>query len=711
MPSASTRAIALACLLAINLTGFPLSLKADDSIAPAAFKTSGSDFKWTQSTSLGAFARRIMDGRAVCLEASAEQARIIRERDSNLIAVSSDSNQPAAQKGLKIMLRAAPQLQSFPLAVEAFKRAAARWEAMIQTEVVIVIDVDFGPTIFGEQFDDKTVSLTDAQALRGNSLYPAIRAGLISEGSAISLYNSLPAASALTDRGAAQAMTASSATLRALGLINQVADPDGEAINFGAPPAIGLNSKFDFDFNPDDGIDAGKLDFESLALHDIGHALGFISSVGQQEIAPAVEVEPCVWDLFRVRPDAIKGDFAAAERILSSGGEQSFYAGDRLLGLSTGRPDGAGGDSRQPSHWKDNDLSGQYTGVMDPTIKPGERQAITENDASAINAIGYKIRSADPLRVPLISGRAETGGMIAPPANLGVFSRTQYSIDVPQDAAQLKIDLNGNQDVDLFVRYGQRVILQGHNPTTDYMSTTEESFESITITPASALPLRAGVYYIAMANFGPGEASFTVTANVTGGTSNGHINRPPAIFNLYAQLEGDNLKLNWAGSDCNGDFAMAEAIILDEAGRAVSSLSRFAINSGDSTEVKSEINITGLSAIAQAARASVALIDRAGNRSPEAIFDFSKAQPGGLALTGASFDQSKLTLKARGIADGLELEINGAAVAPPRKIKTKKSGGKLVISGSLGQLNLRQGMNRIRVKNINGWSNIFLLNL
>jgi hypothetical protein len=709
MSSASTRATALACLLVFNLTGFPLVLKADDS---TSVKTSGNDFKWTQTSALGAFARKMIDGRVVCLEASTEQARAIRARDTNLILLSPDSNQPGAtQKGLKIILRAAPQLQSFPLALEAFKRAAARWEALIETDVVIIIDVDFGPTVFGEQFDDKTVSVTDAQALKGNSLYPAIRAGLILEGSAISVYTSLPARAARTDRGEAQAMTASSATLRALGLINRAANPDGEAINFGPPPAVGLNSKFDFDFNSDDGIDSGKLDFESLALHDIGHALGFVSSVGQQEITSDIELEPSIWDLFRVRPDALKGDFAAAERILSSGGEQSFYAGDRLLALSTGRPDGAGGDSRQAAHWKDDDLSGQYIGVMDPTIKQGERQTITENDASALNAIGYKIRSADPLLVSLISGRAEAGGMIAPPANLGVFSRTQYSIDVPQGAAELKIDLNGDQDVDLFVRYGQRVELHGHNPKTDYMSTTEASFESITITPASALPLRGGVYYIAMANFGPGEAMFTVTATVTGGASGGAINRAPAIFNINADLEGDDLRLNCAGSDCDGDFAMAEAIILDEAGRAVSSISRFAINSGDSNQVESELNIHGLSAFAQAARASVVLVDREGNRSPEAIIDFSKTQPGGLALTGASFDQSKLTLKARGVADGLELEINGNLVAPPRKIKIKKSGGKLLIAGSASQLNLRQGLNRIRMKNIRGWSNIFLLNL
>ena len=71
--------------------------------------------------------------------------------------------------------------------------------------------------------------------------------------------------------------------LRALGLINPVADLDAEANSFGTPPAIGLNSNYKFDFNPDDGIDADKLDFEAIAQHEIGHVLGLVSSVGEQE--------------------------------------------------------------------------------------------------------------------------------------------------------------------------------------------------------------------------------------------------------------------------------------------------------------------------------------------------------------------------------------------------------------------------------------------
>jgi hypothetical protein len=656
----------------------------------------------------------MIDGRIVCLEASTEQAHRIKDRDPNLPLsdLAPNADQPT---GLKILLRGTSQLQSFPLARDAFRRAAAQWEALIQTNVAIVIDVDFGPTLFGKPFDADVVSSTDAQVLAGNALYPAVRAGMIAEGYApekVSLYNSLPAKAVPTDRGESQGLAASSATLRALGLLDQTADPDGELNRFGTPPAIGLNSMFNFDFEPSDGIEPDKLDFEAIVLHEIGHVLGFISSVGEQEMDASIDPQPTIWDLFRVRPEAIKSDFAAAQRILSSGGEQRFYAGDAMLALSTGRPDGTGGDGQPPSHWKDEHLTGQYLGVMNPTIAPGEHQFINDNDLTVLDAIGYRIRNVtDPTTIiPLTSGQPQTGGMIAPPPDLGVLSHTQYAIAVLPGATQLEIDLRGDQDVDLYARFGQPVVLQGHNPTVDYKSTTDSGSEAIIITPSSSLPLRPGIYYIAVANWGPGEASFTVTATVAGGTpSTAH--HAPAIFNLVAHLEGDALELDYAAMDRDGDFAMAEVSILDEAGRAVRPSSSLAINSGDATQVESQLAVSGLSTLHTAWRASVVLIDRSGNRSPEAMVDFSKADSGGLAVTGASFTGAKLTLKARGLAEGLAVEINGRVVAPPQKIKIKGAGSKLMVNGDASQLGLLFGANRIRVRNVNGWSNIFVFHM
>ncbi len=706
MHSIRARGRLLALTLVLTLTFFPSSRRANDS-TPSEIP--GNPSVWAGPNTLGVFARKAVDGRIVCLEANSEQTQSIKGRNLPLIRLTPEPDPSRSlRKGLRIILRGTSQLQSFPAAIEAFKRAAAQWEAVIQTVVAIVIDVDLGPTLFGSQFTDDVAAVTDAQALGGNSLYPSVRANLISgpyRPDKISLYNALPPEAVPVDVGASAGLMASSATLRALDLISPVADPDGELSDFGLPPSIGFNSKFKFDFDISDGIDPDKLDFEAMALHEIGHVLGFISSVGQREINPSEEVEPSIWDLFRVRPDAT--DFGTAQRILSSGGEQNFYTAK--LALSTGRPDGTFGDGRQPSHWKDDDLTDKYLGAMDPTIEPGEHPFITDSDVAVLDAIGYRTKSLlDPTTVvSLIPDLPQTGGMLAPPPGLGVLSHVQYSIAVPPDADELRINLSGNQDVDLYARFARPIVNQGHFPIADHKSATKENSETLVITPTDSPPLRQGLYYIAVANFGPGDADFTVTASVSGG----QIGRAPAIFNIRTLLRGDALEINCAAMDRDGDFAIAEASLLDGAGQAVGPLSSFAIDSGNSTRLESQFAISGLNTALTAEQIRVVLVDRSGNRSAEARIDFIKPDAGGLTLTSVSFAGSKLKLKVRGLISNLELEINGRIIAPPLGIKVNGSGSKLTIKGNRDLLTLQPGPNRVRVKNSNGWSNMLILNI
>ncbi|MFY9555250.1 MAG: NF038122 family metalloprotease [Blastocatellia bacterium] len=710
MRSAPTRAAA-ASLLVLNLAVLPSSQRFGFSIASVLPQGSAKRNVWLAPNNLGTFVRKMVDGRAVCVEATTEQAQSIKDRDPDQLAALAAESDPSRsnQTGLRILLRGTTQLQGFPTALEAFKRAAARWETLIQSRITVVIDVDFGPSLFGKPFGENVVSSSDAQVLRGNALYPAVRARLISGALApeeISLYNALPAKIVPTDGGQSACSTATSATLRALDLINPIADLNGELAVFGPPPAIAVNSKFSFDFDSDDGVAQDKLDFEAIALHEIGHILGFVSFVGQKEMDSSLEVAPSTWDLFRVRSGSSNGEFATVPRIVSTGGDQSFYAGEAAVALSTGRPDGAGGDGRQASHWKDDNLTAQYIGVMDPTIAPGERHFITGKDVAVLDAIGFRAMNlAQPL-VPLASGQPQIGGMVAPPPNVGVVSHTQYTIQVPAGASQLTIDLNGNQDIDLFARFGQRVFINGFRLESDYFSATESGSESITITPASSRPLRQGTYYIAVANFGPGDTDFVITATVTGGITN----HPPAIFNVSSLLQGDVLDLSYAALDLEGDITRTDVTILDEAGRALSQSSSVVTFPGGSAQIESGLSIGGMNSVPGAVRASIVLTDRGGNVSAEAIVRFGDGDSGGLTLVSASFDETRLTLRTSGLAESLEVEINGHVVAPPRAIKLKGS-GKLIVKGDAGQLALKRGANRIRVKNARGWSNILVLTI
>jgi hypothetical protein len=121
----------------------------------------------------------------------------------------------------------------------------------------------------------------------------------------------------------------------------------------------------------------------------------------------------------------------------------------------------------------------------------------------------------DPNTVALTSGVPQSGSIPAPTPGFVLVGTTQYTIQVPAGAAQLTVNLSGNPDVDLYVRFGQRITIQNGNIVADFISESTTGNETITITPASSPPLQAGTYYIAVGNFGPGAATFTVTATVT----------------------------------------------------------------------------------------------------------------------------------------------------------------------------------------------------
>jgi CSLREA domain-containing protein len=260
---------------------------------------------------------------------------------------------------------------------------------MIRNPITIVLNVDFGPTWFGQPFSSDMVAVTDREVRE--VAYPPVRSGLLQGASSPQergVYDALPQEQVPTDLGQTSKVIAPSPVFRALGLMPPVANPEAEQ-----PPSIGFNSNKSFDFNPDDGIDPNKLDFVGVAVHEIGHALGFYSLVGWREQDPQAPVAVSVLDLFRFRPGVTLATFSTAQRILSSGGEHVFFAGPPALPLSTGRPDGSGGDGRQASHWKDDALTGQYIGIMDPTGQLGQRMVLTENDLRAFDFLGYWVET------------------------------------------------------------------------------------------------------------------------------------------------------------------------------------------------------------------------------------------------------------------------------------------------------------------------------
>src|SRR5215216_2579948 len=376
------------------------------------------------------------EGKVGCREASEEETRALKRRADQSLHVISPSRSKilsAESTGLQIILRATSQLENYPSAKTAFLNAAAAWESLIDSPVTVVIDVDFGPTWFGEKYDTNVLGQTDSQDLGDNSIYGEVRNALVGLGISddrVSLYNQLPLSAVPTDIGSTSYVLAPSALWRALGFLNPVADPSSEQSELGAPPATGFNSVFSYDFDPTNGVDSDKIDFDSVAVHEIGHVLGFISNTGYRELLRSAPVAVSVWDIFRFRPGTTLDTFTTAQRVLTSGGSQDFFDGSREVALSTGRPDGTGGDRQQSSHWKDDRLTGQYIGVMDPTLADGKRDVITANDLAALKSFGYTINGnqTDPA---------------APTITNVTFNGKKLKLTGKRFSGQVEVEING----------------------------------------------------------------------------------------------------------------------------------------------------------------------------------------------------------------------------------------------------------------------------
>ncbi len=335
------------------------------------------------------YIRELVDGAMICRIATAGEAVSMRSGSEPLRVFYPAPGQRSLSAGLTITLRSTAQLDGFPSAKAAFVRSAQVWEGLITNPVNVIIDVDFGPTRFGTPYPSPNIlGSTGGSAYYVN--YPAVRSALLARADSAaetSLYNKLPIGPVPTDLGAAA---------RVVGPLIQLI-----TIGFDAPadpaPSVGFNSAFAFDLQPSNGIDADKFDFEAVTVHEIGHALGFVSSVGDTELTPGSEVAPSIWDLFRFRPGVTSGTFQAAQRPMSSGGSHIHFAGAGSLAMSTGRGDNTGGDEQQSSHWKDDTNGNPFIGLMDPTIPNGTRLTLSQEDLKAFDVMGYGVSTGAPV--------------------------------------------------------------------------------------------------------------------------------------------------------------------------------------------------------------------------------------------------------------------------------------------------------------------------
>ncbi|CAN5541625.1 hypothetical protein BH10PLA1_BH10PLA1_02270 [soil metagenome] len=298
-------------------------------------------------------------------------------------------------RAMNIVITPDAGLAANPAALAAFNRAAAAWSSQFTNNITINISAGLSnnfvrPNIIGSTSSVKLQAGFDF--FRGKlqaSAAKEVDDGIVAYLPDLAHFNAtLPTGITLSGN-----FIATKANFKALGYMDLI---NLDQIYGATDSTITFNSNFSFDYDSSNGVDANKIDFQSVAMHELGHALGFISSVdtvdGLKQAGTGGSLSITPLDLFRFQDNVAGKDPTTAidvtndPRFLDTGGNAIFDDLTFELATSTGVYTG---DTREASHWKDDQFSGRLLGVMDPSITAGISESLSYYDIHALDLIGY----------------------------------------------------------------------------------------------------------------------------------------------------------------------------------------------------------------------------------------------------------------------------------------------------------------------------------
>ena len=325
-----------------------------------------------------------------------------------------------------------------------FNIAAQYWASVLTDDVTVNLEIGFRPlgaNILGQAgsttgarlvqngyadlfFDASTntdvQAVTNLQALSPSATFgppilalDAVTSAYVNEATRFGVNT---AATRFDNDGSANnvVLDVNTANLKALGVF---VDDNGDDVSNLVDGEITFSSTFAFDFNATNGIAGNSFDFVAVAIHEIGHVLGFVSGVDIYDlvgrsngplVGPFEAGAFGTTDIgnFRLHSMLDLFRYSGAGVIDWSVGGNPYFSLDggasELFGASKFSTGQFNGNGSQASHWIDNPRAPRINpnctnntappiGIMNPTIGACELGVVTALDLAAFDSIGWDL--------------------------------------------------------------------------------------------------------------------------------------------------------------------------------------------------------------------------------------------------------------------------------------------------------------------------------